>query len=271
MWSYYGSKSKVIDFYPAPKLGKIIEPFAGSARYALKYFDRDVLLVDKYEVIIKIWKWLQSCSPEDIKRLPEPKPREDIRNYTFECEEAQYLMRYMIGGGLAWMQWIVSPQGFGAGVASQKKNIANNLYRIRHWNFLHGDYSQLENKEATWFIDPPYQVGGHKYPYSNKHLNYPQLADWCKSRNGHVIVCENTKADWLPFKAMREMNGSLFRTTEAIWSNYPTDFDFQQMSLMGMGQANTAGADLLKAQETCPPSLINPKVICPHRAAHANR
>ncbi len=54
MFSYYGSKSKVVDLYPSPKFGKIIEPFAGSARYSLKYFDRDVLLVDKWEVIIKI-------------------------------------------------------------------------------------------------------------------------------------------------------------------------------------------------------------------------
>ena len=52
MFSYYGSKSKVVDLYPRPKFDKIIEPFAGSARYALKYFDRDVLLVDKYEVIV---------------------------------------------------------------------------------------------------------------------------------------------------------------------------------------------------------------------------
>ena len=66
MWSYYGAKTNVIDHYPPPKCDKIIEPFAGTARYALKYFDREVLLVDKYDVIVKIWKWLQLCSPSDI-------------------------------------------------------------------------------------------------------------------------------------------------------------------------------------------------------------
>ena len=50
MWSYYGGKSKVVDYYPTPKQSKIIEPFAGSARYALKWFDRDVLLVDKFDI-----------------------------------------------------------------------------------------------------------------------------------------------------------------------------------------------------------------------------
>ncbi len=59
MWSYYGAKTSIVDYYPKPKFDKIIEPFAGTARYALKYFDRDVLLVDKYDVIVKIWRWLQ--------------------------------------------------------------------------------------------------------------------------------------------------------------------------------------------------------------------
>lgn len=231
MFSYYGSKSKVVHLYPKPKFDKIIEPFAGSARYSLKYFDRDVLLVDKYEVIVKIWKWLQQASPADVMRLPEPGPREDIRNYTFDCEEAQMLMRYMIGGGLAFMQWIVSPQGFGAGVAAQKRNIAENLYKIRHWKITHGDYREIPNQEATWFIDPPYQYGGHKYPRNNKSINFHQLADWCKSRDGQIIVCENTKADWLPFYAMTEMHGARFETTEAIWSNYPHNFQSRQSNL----------------------------------------
>jgi len=33
MFSYYGSKSKIVDYYPPPKHKRIIEPFAGSARY----------------------------------------------------------------------------------------------------------------------------------------------------------------------------------------------------------------------------------------------
>ena len=59
MFSYYGSKSKIVDYYPPPKHKRIIEPFAGSARYSLKYWQNDVLLVDKYEVVVNLWKWLQ--------------------------------------------------------------------------------------------------------------------------------------------------------------------------------------------------------------------
>lgn len=71
MFSYYGSKSRVVKFYPKPKYDRIIEPFAGSARYSLLYYDRDVTIVDKYEVVVKIWKWLQLCSPNDILSLPD--------------------------------------------------------------------------------------------------------------------------------------------------------------------------------------------------------
>jgi site-specific DNA-adenine methylase len=71
MFSYYGSKSKVVDFYPPPKHKILIEPFAGSARYSLKYFDREVMLIDKYEIVINVWKWLQQCSKQDILGLPK--------------------------------------------------------------------------------------------------------------------------------------------------------------------------------------------------------
>ncbi len=50
-----------MNLYPPPKFDKIIEPFAGSARYSLKYWQKDVTLIDKYEVIVRTWKWLQQC------------------------------------------------------------------------------------------------------------------------------------------------------------------------------------------------------------------
>lgn len=54
MFPYYGSKSIVARLYPPPVYDRVIEPFAGSTRYALRYFDRDVLLVDKYEPVVRI-------------------------------------------------------------------------------------------------------------------------------------------------------------------------------------------------------------------------
>ena len=107
--------------------------------------------------------------------------------------------------------------------------IKGNLHKIKHLKILHSSYIDLENIKATWFIDPPYQFGGSAY-VENK-IDFSHLADWCKTREGHVIVCENTKADWLPFIPMIDNKGTHKTTTEAIWTNCPTSYNNNQMSI----------------------------------------
>lgn len=227
MFSYYGSKSKVIDAYPSPKHDRIIEPFAGSARYALKWFDRDVLLVDKYDVIVKIWHYLQQASKKDIMGLPELSYKQSLNDFNLS-EGEKLLMSFLVARGIASPQYIV--QKF-SDIAIAKCRIASQLYKIRHWEIRQGNYKDIPQQTATWFIDPPYQVGGEHYIESNQSINFQHLAQWCQSRAGQVIVCENTKADWLPFWPMRKLNGAYSKTTEAIWSNYQTGFEATQLCL----------------------------------------
>jgi site-specific DNA-adenine methylase len=229
MWSYYGAKTKLVQHYPKPKHDLIIEPFAGSARYALKYWERDVLLYDKYEVIVRLWKWLQQCSPNDILKLPDLKKGDDTRQMNL-TEMEILLLGFSAGAGAASPQYIVSK--FGAGAAkSFKKNIASNLHKIKHWTIVQGSFDEIPNQTATWYVDPPYQFGGEHYKHSSKKIDFAYLAEWCKSRDGQTIVCENTKADWLPFKPMVQFTGLQKTTTEAIWSNERTAFDDEQLSL----------------------------------------
>lgn len=230
MFSYYGSKSKVVDLYPSPKYGKIIEPFAGSARYSLKYFDRDVLLVDKYQVIVDVWHYLQQASEADILGLPRPKVGESLENYNLSSAERNLLGFLIVAGVSTPGKRVASFEGIGLN-RHALEDIAKSLYKIRHWTIIQDDYRNIPNQEATWFIDPPYQYGGEHYKESSKALNFQELAGWCQSRNGHVIVCENTKANWLPFYPMREMVGSVHKTVEAIWSNLPHDFMARQPEL----------------------------------------
>jgi site-specific DNA-adenine methylase len=234
MFSYYGSKSKIVDLYPAPKFGKVIEPFAGSARYSLKYFDRDVLLVDKYDVIVKIWQWLQKCSKDDILKLSRLKPGQTLNDFTFDCDEARFLMGFLVAGASQCPRnkptdrtIVYRPNS----INFRLKFIASNLFKIKHWEIKLDSYENISNQEATWFIDPPYQVGGYVYKENNAGWDYSKLGEWCKSRKGHVMVCENTKANWLPFKAMKDQRGSIYTTTEAIWSNYHHDFEATQQSM----------------------------------------
>jgi site-specific DNA-adenine methylase len=80
--------------------------------------------------------------------------------------------------------------------------------------------------EATWFVDPPYnnKAGSH-YKCGSKDIDYNNLAEWCRSRRGQVMVCENAGATWLPFEDLYEHVGASRvgnkpkRSVEAIWTN----------------------------------------------------
>jgi len=227
MFSYYGSKSKIVKYYPPPKFDKIIEPFAGSARYSLKYWQKDITLADKYDKIIKIWKWLQNATIQDINNLPEPSYKQSIDEFNI-TEDEKLVMGFMVAGAIASPQKIV--QKF-SNIKNDKKRIISHLNKIKHWNIIHCDYRDLMNNEQTWFIDPPYQFGGEHYHESNKNIDYNKLSNWCKSRNGQIIVCENSKANWLPFNPMIKLSGAYSKTTEVIWSNHKTNYDSVQQSL----------------------------------------
>ena len=233
MWSYYGAKTNIVDCYPPPKFDKIIEPFAGTARYALKYFEKDVLLIDKYDIIIKIWKWLQQCSEADVLSLPRFKIGDNINEHQYDCEEQRFLMGYLCGFSFRRPTDIavVRDRDRPMQLNHRINNIASQLFKIRHWEIIQADYTDVDNKQATWFIDPPYQFGGEWYARSNKHINYEELKTWCEARTGQIIVCENSKANWMSFKPMVTQNVLSGKNQEAIWSNLPTAFDNVQLEL----------------------------------------
>lgn len=234
MWSYYGSKANVVDLYPRPLFNKIIEPFAGSARYSLKYFENEIILVDKWPVIIDIWKFLQECSPKDILSLPNVPAGKTLDDYDFDCQSAKKLMGFIVQYGVSTPGLTPSPMKLKYRpnfIEFSKRRIANDLYKIKHWKFQCSDYSFIENQNATWFVDPPYQHGGHKYAMSSLKINFDHLSKWCRSLSGQVMVCENTKADWMEFNPVGIQHGSKAKTTEAIWTNYHTHFNNKQQSL----------------------------------------
>lgn len=216
MFSYYGSKSKLVKLYPFPKHEKIIEPFAGSARYSLEYFERDILLVDAYDVIIKIWQYLQQASEKDILSLPDLTYKQSTADYNLS-EGERLLLGFLVARGSRRPAKVV--QKFSS-VAQDKCRIAKNLYKIRHWKIIHGDYKEIKNVKATWFIDAPYQnVGkaGYNVNERGNAIDFPSLSEWCKSRNGQTIVCEVTTANWMPFKPLKKQHGQKLSSIEAIW------------------------------------------------------
>jgi site-specific DNA-adenine methylase len=231
MIPYFGSKSNLVGKYPKPKHQKIIEPFAGSARYSLKYFDREVCLIDKYPVIIDIWHFLQNASEKDILNLPKIQKGQKVSDFNLSDIESKF-MGFLVQASVGTPRNSVGSLN-GINVERDLKRISKNLFKIKHWEIKVGDYKEIQNEECTWFIDPPYQFGGeHQYKFSNKKIDFFSLGEWCKNRLGHSIVCENTKADWLDFKPMAKNVGTnITNTVEAIWSNEKTSYDNIQASL----------------------------------------
>lgn len=219
MFGYYGSKSKIVDKYPSPMFDTIIEPFAGTAQYSLKYWDKNIILIEKYDVIVKIFKWMQKCDEKDILSLPILKYGESTDDYEFPCVEAKWLVGFLITGAPTMpkkkaSKWKTVDR---PNTQNYKLNyIANNLYKIRHWDIRLGDYRDVENVEATWFIDPPYQVGGKYYKYNSNGIDYDFLRDWCFSRKGECIVCGNTNDTWMDFYPISNMQGNRKHTTECM-------------------------------------------------------
>jgi len=215
MWSYYGSKSKIVNYYPRPTKDLIIEPFAGTARYALKYWEKEVIICDKYERIINIWLYLQVASVKDIKNLPVLSKGENLNDFNFLCKEEKDLLGFMVSAGANSPRLTCTEAGE-RNQKTAKNNIIKNLHKIKHWKIVCCDYKDLENKDATWFIDPPYQFGG-KY-YIHKEIDYNDLKKWIYDLKGEIIVCENTKANWIFLEPLKEIQGMRQTgTTEAVF------------------------------------------------------
>lgn len=223
----FGSKVGSAHRYPDPTHRRLIEPFAGGAGYALLHHTKDVVLADVDPTIVGVWRYLIDASPERVRTLPLIGPEQEVAE--LDCDEGGRLL-------ISWAlnqtatprkrlsSWGVYHQGracyWGHRRREQAAVIAS---RVKHWTVLNASFDSLENEKATWFIDPPYVDGGASYAFSQ--VDYPTLADWCRTRRGQVMVCERVGASWLPFWPLysaptaRRFMGNRTRCAEAIWMN----------------------------------------------------
>lgn len=214
VFSYYGAKSKIVGCYPTPTHDWIVEPFAGSAAYSQRYWERNVILTDLDPVIIETWSWLIGASVDDVARLPILDPGDDVRALPLP-RGAQNVIGFWLNQGSAQPKRTAS--GRNGWTPRKRDYIASIVHRFKHWRVARATFLDWGDFRATWFVDPPYQHGGEYYRCGARAIDFVVLAAWCRSRMGQVIVCENTKADWLSFRPLVDIAGSMHRTTEAIW------------------------------------------------------
>jgi hypothetical protein len=220
-FSYFGGKFMRSPHYPAPLHDTIVEPFAGAAGYATRHYQRKVILVDASPYVAGVWRFLIASSPADILALPLMQPGQDVNSLPI-CQEARWLLGFWINQGSSvpkrTMGGRASNRQFGTWGEKPRERLAAQVGLIKHWRFIEGDYSAAPNIAATWFIDPPYADQGKQYP--KQVQNFAALADWCRARQGQVMVCESEGANWLPFKPITTVAGATHRvTTEMLWRN----------------------------------------------------
>lgn len=227
LFPFYGSKYRLAKYYPLPIYDTIIEPFAGSAAYSQHYPDLEVFLYEIDPVVYSTLNYLIVVTKEEINSL-----RTDI-DHVDELINGSQDQRWMVGRWLnpaasgnprkarsTWGKSVSGSRSIAYWGGSCRQRISNSLPAIRHWKVFNKPYQEIENQEATWFIDPPYIEKGKYYKFGSKLIDYKELAEWCKSRKGQVIVCENEGADWLDFKPFRDgytqkTNGT--KSKEVVW------------------------------------------------------
>ncbi len=231
-FTFYGGKYRAAPHYPPPERNDIIEPFAGSAGYSLRYPENDVILIDLDPAIVATWRFLLTATADDIRSLPDIEPGQRLASLTGYPEGARYLIGWWLNKGTtrpgqtpsSWMRSGIRPNSYWG--PAVRNRIASQLGAIRHWRIIHGGYEEAPDIDATWFIDPPYQDAGKHYRFGSNLVDFTSLGEWCQSRKGQVIVCENSGATWLPFRDFRSIKASPAkhggkRSSEVIWTRAP--------------------------------------------------
>uniref|UniRef100_A0A6M3KQB7 Putative methyltransferase n=1 Tax=viral metagenome TaxID=1070528 RepID=A0A6M3KQB7_9ZZZZ len=229
-FNYYGGKWRAAPRYPDPNHGTIVEPFAGAAGYSTRHAGHRIILCDANEVIAGIWSYLIRATPAEIRALPDV-PRSGTVDDLRVPQEVRWLIGFWLNNGSASparspSSW-ARKYGEIKGERSQfwgpwvKSRLAKQVPLIRHWRVIHGSYADLDVPgDATWFIDPPYQVAGVHYPCGARGIDYGNLADWCRARRGQVVVCEQAGATWLPFQPHVDIcNTHNKLSREVIWTS----------------------------------------------------
>jgi site-specific DNA-adenine methylase len=243
-FSYFGSKYRIAPHYDAPRCSEIVEPFAGGAGYSCRYHDHQISLYDTNPAIYEIWNFLIHEADEGyIRSIPDTvnEVDKDLDNFPLAVK---YLVGFWLAKGSAtprktigegWnKKWTAMGYKWFWG-SYVKERIIKQLPYIKHWTISNADYSTAENRDATWFIDPPYE-GSCGQSYKEKNLDYAKLSEWCRSRKGQVIVCENDEARWMDFIPLvnaatitgQMKDGKRSRkghSLECVWTNLPKTED----------------------------------------------
>jgi len=211
MFSYFGRKLRTGLVYPKPQHSLVIEPFAGSMAYSLLHRPEKALGIEANPLVVETWHRICSLSEQEITDYPTPELGETTNDHWLI--QAAFSEHSSEAKERAWNVRMVK------NIEAQKKFAIKHLeYANTSIEYALGSYKDAPDIEATWFIDPPYQHVTKGYLRSD--IDYSEIAEFCVSRKGQVIVCEQEGADWLPFKYLTALKGGNNKySNEMVWTN----------------------------------------------------
>jgi site-specific DNA-adenine methylase len=227
MFYYYGGKRRLAAFYPAPLHAVIVEPFGGSAAYAMHHLDpakrahpvERVVIVEKDRRVCEMWERLLAMEPRDLDSYAVPKVGERTDDFL--------LMTAATSNRIARTKNMIVTPRMPTVIERMFRQIAKALPHVKgRVEIINGDYTVAPDIEATWFIDPPYHVNGRPQSKgmgyaegcNSYSLDYHALGRWCRERRGQKIVCEQSGASWLPFNPLRSARDSIGKKWgEVVW------------------------------------------------------
>lgn len=208
MFPYFGRKAMLASAYPAPIFGLVIEPFAGSMSYTLHHQPPGALGIERDPRVVDLWHRMAQL--EDVPTPPQVGSKTD----DLLVKVCSYSEHALTSGDMTVTSRMVRDWE-----SVHRRAISLGAYARSSVEYRHGSYEDAPDVEATWFIDPPYQHANRRgYRHGASGIDFGALAQWCKSRPGQVIVCEQEGADWLPFVPLAEIVSHRgVRKSEVVW------------------------------------------------------
>jgi len=227
MFYYYGGKASAAPKYPAPQFDTVIEPFAGAAGYSCYWAtqnpDLRFVLIEKDARVADTWRMLLS----DAKLAPLPDVGEKTTDFL--------MMTTAASNATARSKRMTVTTRMGTMLRTQQRRLTRLRRAMRgRTTIISGDYTEAPPVEATWFVDPPYQLQatatktvyprgmGYAAGCDAMSMDYTALGQWCRERVGQTIVCEMPGATWLPFEPFYSATDTLGQQiTELAWLSGP--------------------------------------------------